>query len=215
MNRRHTAPTCALLPGSSRKPHGVSLANLPAGFPTHRHDPHFWESLGRAVATFGFLEQTLGRAIFAITATTEYSEDAVSAAVEKWTGTLKNALTDALGNKVIGYERAVRANAKVDLGNVDLLIEDLKKVGPLRNALCHGSWGVPDADGASVPFFVDRNLRRFETKVDAAYLDQVQSHVLELAVAVVNSVTQMGWQFPGSQGPGVPVWGDPAASTAG
>ena len=189
-----------------RTSHGVDLAQLPAGFPTQRHDPRFWEALGRVVATFGFLEETLGKAIFAITATTEFSEEAVSEAVEKWGGVLKYALSDALGAKVIGYEKAVRANAKVGLGNVNLLIEDLKKVGPLRNALCHGSWRLPDASGASVPFFVDSKLRRFESKIDVRYLDQVQRHVIELAVAVVNSVTAMGWQFPGSNGPGEPIW---------
>ncbi|MCI0466534.1 MAG: hypothetical protein L0Y57_05950, partial [Beijerinckiaceae bacterium] len=37
---------------------------LPAQFPTHLHPPAFWEALGRVVATFGFLEETLGKAIF-------------------------------------------------------------------------------------------------------------------------------------------------------
>jgi len=34
----------------------------------------------------------------------------------------------------------------------------------------------------------------------------VQRHVTELAMAVVNSVTVTGWQFPGSNGPGEPIW---------
>lgn len=47
----------------------VDIDKLPANFPTHRHDPAFWEALGRTVATFGFLEEVLGKAIFAFTAT--------------------------------------------------------------------------------------------------------------------------------------------------
>ena len=38
----------------------VDLGNLPALFPTQRHSPIFWEALGRAIATFGFLEEMLG-----------------------------------------------------------------------------------------------------------------------------------------------------------
>jgi len=38
----------------------VDFNNLPFLFPTHRHDPMFWETLGQTVATFGFLEEMLG-----------------------------------------------------------------------------------------------------------------------------------------------------------
>ena len=47
----------------------VDLNKLPSLFPTHRHSPMFWEALGRTIATFGFLEEVLGKAIFAFTAT--------------------------------------------------------------------------------------------------------------------------------------------------
>jgi hypothetical protein len=46
----------------------VDIENLPASFPTHRHSAAFWENLGRTVATFGFLEEVLGKAIFAFIA---------------------------------------------------------------------------------------------------------------------------------------------------
>ena len=38
----------------------VDHKNLPMGFPTHMHSAEFWEALGRTIATFGFLEETLG-----------------------------------------------------------------------------------------------------------------------------------------------------------
>ena len=47
----------------------TDCAQLPANYPTHRHGAEFWDALGRAVATFGFLEWVLGRAIFALTGT--------------------------------------------------------------------------------------------------------------------------------------------------
>ena len=40
----------------------------------------------------------------------------------------------------------------------------------------------------------------------ALLLKQVQQHVTELTCAVMNTVTHMGWQFPGSPGPGNPIF---------
>jgi len=52
----------------------VDTKNLPPLFPTHRHSAMFWENLGRTIATFGFLEEVLGKAIFVFSATTQYPE---------------------------------------------------------------------------------------------------------------------------------------------
>ncbi len=58
----------------------VDFDQLPELYPTHFHEAVFWEWLGRTVATFGFLEDVLGRAIFAFTATREYTEQEVQKA---------------------------------------------------------------------------------------------------------------------------------------
>jgi hypothetical protein len=46
----------------------------------------------------------------------------------------------------------------------------------------------------------------FEESVDVAYLQQTQEAVVGLIVNVMNSVTLMGLQFPGSKGPGEVVF---------
>jgi hypothetical protein len=38
--------------------------------------------------------------------------------------------------------------------------------------------------------------------VDLSFLDQMQQHTVSLICAVINTVTQMGLQFPGTSGPG-------------
>jgi hypothetical protein len=58
--------------GEERKRFIVDRSRLPSGFPTHWHSSEFWETLGRTVATFGFLEQALGKAIFSFTTTREF-----------------------------------------------------------------------------------------------------------------------------------------------
>ena len=72
----------------------INKDKLPVQFPTHLHSAIFWESLGRAVATFGFLEEVLGKAIFLITATRTYKENEIQAAYNEWLEKLEHALKD-------------------------------------------------------------------------------------------------------------------------
>lgn len=174
----------------------VDHKNLPTHFPTHRHSAEFWEALGRTVATFGFLEQTLGKAIFSFTATRDIPEDQIESEFERWLPTLQKALHDPLGSLIDSYGKAVRSNSSSTITNLDDLLEDLLKASAIRNVLCHGSWRIPDEYGRSIPFFVDKKDRVFQTAIDVPFLQQVQRHVAELVCAVVNTVTHMGWQFP-------------------
>ena len=180
----------------------VDKSRLPNGFPTHRHESVFWEQLGRVVATFAFLEETLARAIFAFTATRPYDDSEIQQAFAEWLPKLEHALTDPLGNLIGTYDKAVRAHPGATIMNLDDLLGDLRNAAELRNVLCHGSWPPPDANGKSVPFFVDRKKRVFDTAVDSAFLTQVQQRAAELACEVISTVTHMGLQFPGSTGPG-------------
>jgi len=184
----------------------IDRDKLPAQWPTHRHAPEFWEQLGRTVATFGHLEEVLGRAIFAFTATKEYSEEAIAEALEKLLPRLEKALSDPLGNLIDVYAKSVREHQGATIENLPELVAYLRKAAEMRNVLCHGSWRIPNAEGASVPRFVNRQMMIFETAVDIPFLEQTQAHVAELACAVVNTVTHMGYQFPGGAGPGKPIW---------
>jgi hypothetical protein len=187
------------------KRYTVDYKNLPENFPTQRHSSEFWEALGRTVATFGFLEEALGKAIFSFTATREIPEDRIQVEFEKWLPTLQRALSDPLGGLIDTYDKAVRNNKAASITNLDSLLEHLRKAAAIRNVLCHGSWRVPDERGRSVPLFVDKKNRIFETPIDIAYLRQVRQHVVELTCVIISTVTHMGWQFPGTSGPGKPI----------
>ena len=163
--------------------------------------------MGRAVATFGFLEETLGKAIFSFTATKPYSEEEIQKAYAEWLPKLEHALTDQLGSLINSYGKAVREHPQTTITNLDELLEDLREASKIRNVLCHGSWRVPNSSGAAVPHFVNRQKEVFETAIDINFLNRVQEHAAGLATAVINTVTYMGWQFPGSSGPGKVIWG--------
>lgn len=176
--------------------------NLPINYPTHRHDAKFWEALGRTVATFGFLEEVLARAIFAHTATRRISESEIEAEMKRWLSTLERAISDPLGRLIDSYRKAVQENNSANTANLDELVASLRKAAEIRNVICHGSWRPPDSQGRSIPFFISSDQRIFETPIDAVYLETLQRHVTKLVCHVIDSVTVIGWQFPGSTGPG-------------
>lgn len=159
--------------------------------------------MGRTVATYGFLEEALGKAIFAFTGTREIPEEQTQAEYEKWLPKLEKALSDALGGLIDSYGKAGRSNSSATISNLDELLTDLREAAAIRNVLCHGSWNqLPDEQGQSIPFYINRKQEKWEGPLDIASLEQVQRHVLKLTCDIINSVTHMGWQFPGSTGPG-------------
>ncbi|MFN7669968.1 MAG: hypothetical protein ACK5S5_05940 [Planctomycetota bacterium] len=188
----------------------VNLAGSPPMFPTHAHDLAFWCSLGRAVATFGFLEEMLGKATFALAGSVDAPEEAAAlqAAVEDLHETLELVLTKPLRTKIDEFEKAAKAHPQQPCAGLAELVGALREAARVRNVICHGSWGPPDERGASIPFFATGKGERilvFDTPVDVAWLDQLQKQVAELSCQVINAVTLRGYRFPGSSGPGKPL----------
>lgn len=181
----------------------VSRNNLPENFPTHKHDSKFWECLGRAIATFGFLEECLRKAIFSYTGNRPYTEEEISAAYQEWLPTLEKTLSDPLGGLINDYSAAVTHHPDENVENFGDLIDDLRKASHLRNVLCHGSWRLPDEAGRSEVFFVNKKLEKFESLIDAQFLVQTRKHTVGLACSVINTVTIMGWLWPGSDSPAI------------
>lgn len=186
--------------------HVVNRAGLPVSYPTHAHKPEFWEALGRAVATFGFLEEVLLRAIFAHTVTTPYEEEDLEAAYAAWVPKITRSVSDPLGNLIDTYGKAVREHPSAKVDGFGALLKDLREACKIRNAICHGSWRAPDAEGRSVPFYINRQGEIFDTPIGVPFLEQLRKGATDLACSVIDTVTHMGWQFPGSNGPGRTVW---------
>ena len=186
--------------------HVLDRSKLPLNFPTHCHSAEFWVALGRAVATFGFLEEVLGKEIFAFPGMREIPDDAVEAELERWFEKLERALSDPLGALINAYEKAVKENSDPTKLNIDTLLTDLREAATRRKVICHGSWRMPDEAGASKPFFVSNMMKIWDTPIDIAHLNQHQRFTVGLICGVVDSVSFMGWSFPGSNGPGQQVF---------
>lgn len=190
----------------SDKRYYIEQNRLPKDFPTNLQPPEFWQSLGRTVGTFGFLEEVLAKAIFALTGTRPYKECDVEQAYREWLPILEKSLSDQLGGLINTHEKAIRNHPDSNKNNITTLLDDLRQASKVRNVLCHGSWRAPNNEGKSLPFFVNTKKEIFDTEVDGSFLNQVQEHAACLACAVIDTVTQMGFQFPGSNGLGVEIW---------
>ena len=181
--------------------------------PTHRHSSEFWESLGRVVGTFGYLEKILARAIYVFLATKPYDESEVDKKLVEWfEERVEKAIAGQLGFLISEYETAVKNHpeATVTEEEFDGLIDKLREYSDYRNALCHGSWeSLPDENGASVPVFVfKKDMKVFETPINHHFLNKLRHNTALLICEVMNTVIHMGWQFPGSDSPGKPINGE-------
>src|SRR5437762_6771902 len=138
------------------KRYAVSLDTCPPQFPTHAHSKEFWEALGRVVGSFGFLEEMLGKAICAFSGMRAIPAEQVEPELQRWFATLERALIDPLGNLIDSYIKSVRDYGGTAITNFNQLEADLREAAVVRNVLCHGSWRLPDTNGRSLPFFVNR-----------------------------------------------------------
>jgi hypothetical protein len=91
--------------------------------------------------------------------------------------------------------------------NIDELEKRIKEAAKIRNAICHGSWRIPDETGKSALFYYTENKwESFDNLVDVNFLKQVQYGTAEIIYDVMSSITLMGFQFPGSSGPGKSIY---------
>jgi len=188
------------------KGHIIDREKLSVDWPTHAHDPAFWQELGRSVATFGLMEEMLGKAIFALTGNKAYDPEAEPDAFQQWIKTLEKALTDQLGGLIESYAKALKENERTKCNDYAVLINELKEAKDIRNVLCHGSWGNPDDHGRTIPKFVNKKLKVFETPVDVDFLKQTHDACKHLICDILDSITAVGYKFPGSDSPGEAIW---------
>jgi len=116
--------------------------NLPELWPTHMHSAKFWEQLGRTIAAFGHLEYVLSRAIFAFTATREFSADEIELYFDEWIKTLERALSDTLVRLAESYKKAVQ---KHQTANSDTTQDLVDKIKILRNTEMRSAMGAGNA----------------------------------------------------------------------
>ena len=97
--------------------------------------------MGRTIATFGMLEDTLGKALFTATAQKHVAEGKeLEREMAAWEKPVTKGLSDAL-TMVSGKVKAAWKEHDGELSAEHAtIIEEIKELAKERNRLCHGAW---------------------------------------------------------------------------
>ena len=187
----------------------VDRNKLPAEWPTHRGTPAFWEELGRTVAAFGFLEDTLARAYFALTATREYANiGEAEAAFPKWRTKLERSLTDTLVSLASKVGEAFENDDRVPADVGSEIVRRLHELAVWRNALCHGAWVRFDADGSARLRYFRRTSdgpEALDSSLSSEEIANIRAGTVDVTICLVDAVARTGVRFPGSTRPSAEV----------
>ena len=187
----------------------VERNKLPAEWPTHRGTPAFWEELGRTVAAFGFLEDTLARACFALTATREYADSGeAEAAFPKWRTKLERSLTDTLASLTSKIGEAFENDDRVPADVGSDIVRRLHKLAVWRNALCHGAWVRFDADGSAWLRYFRRTgdgPEALDRSLSSEEIASIRAGAVDVTICLVDVVAHTGVRFPGTTPPSMDV----------
>jgi hypothetical protein len=145
------------------------------------------EALGHAVASFGFLEEALKRAIFSLTR--QDIEPADEAALERWLRRMEEIADDTLGTLIDSFLAAARRAGVEDHAQ---LAADLAATRLMRNLLCHASWRPGAQPGHWHPTFINTKGERHPHDMTPADLHAVQAETLRLARRVVSIMRATG-----------------------
>lgn len=184
----------------------VDTKRMDSHWPTHRCPAEFWEELGRTVAAFGFLEDSLQRANLAVTATREYgSVQEAEEAFKTWERELELSMDETLGTLVHRFVTALKDDERYSPREEGEIERRLQSVAWWRNALCHGAWTDYDSKSghATLRYWPKKRWRdELDRPISRGDLARIRRSTVEVTVLIIDAVTTRGIQFPGSNSPG-------------
>ena len=177
----------------------------PPNWPTHKGSEALWEELGRTVATFGMLEDTLARACFHVTGQQRPVEGVdPKAQLDAWAAKLIGSLIEPLKPLAHRLEAAWKAlDGKLSDRRAEI-IQEIAMLADERNRLCHGAWiAFDEPDRGTVRYFP----RKFDVGGDYLATRSVQD-LIEIrgrVAAIIEDViadteARTGYPFPGRAG---------------
>ena len=180
----------------------VERERLPSDWPVHKGNRELWEELGRTIASFGFLEDTLARAYFAITRSRVCREEEVTEEfVQHWIQSLEKSLYDNLSGLTKRIRKAFADDGRVPQDAGANIVDRLKALNVWRNALCHGTWTHFDANGsARLRFFrkTSEGIEALDNSLSREDIASIRSETVDLTVSLMEVTRLIGVPFPGS-----------------
>ncbi|MDO5631488.1 MAG: hypothetical protein Q4G22_06590 [Paracoccus sp. (in: a-proteobacteria)] len=109
------------------------------------------QAIGHTVSAFGFLEESLKRAIYSLTLK-GLGDSASDAALQAWIERMEDLADDSMGTLIDAFASASR-NSEAE-GRKPLIAE-LREIRKMRNLICHASWRPTHAPGLWQPTFIN------------------------------------------------------------
>lgn len=148
----------------------------------------FAAGLGQCVANFGWLEEILKRAIFALDRA-KLADDLTPQELQVWLTRIGALADDSMGTLIEQLDAAMRRYAGLrDRSSITDGLMDMKRH---RNLLCHASWRPADG-GRWHPAFVNSKGVIFDQALGLDDLDRIRSDTIAIGQRVIGVMRATG-----------------------
>jgi len=177
----------------------LERGHLHPDWPLSRDNPAFWEELGKTVAMFGDLEDTLTSACYGLTRPPAHPNDLRPEQVPAylaWYARVEASRTDAMGVATDRFFELLRNDGRVPHAVRDKLRTQLDELRRWRNALCHGAWHGFSGAGAGVLshyYMEDKRVVRFPSMVALNDLADLRIRIVDTIVRVTEAASVAGY----------------------
>ena len=169
-----------------------------ADWPLSWDHPAFWEELGKTVAAFGYLENELTSACYALTGPPADFKNLQPDQIEahlKWYAKVEGYRADAMFALVDRFDELLRKDGRVPHTVRSELRGRLDELRTWRNALCHGAWFGFSGDGAAVLAHYYREGKRviqFPPMVTLQNLAELRGRIVDATIRVAEASSVAG-----------------------
>lgn len=157
---------------------------------THYQLPQgFAAALGQIIASFGWLEEVLKRALYSLDRA-RLADDLSDADLGRWLRHMEDIADDSMGTLVEQLDAALRRAPGI--ADRVAINDRLTAIKARRNLLCHASWRPTQTHGRWHPAFVNTKGVAFPDDFSVEDLTELQAEVLSLGQRIIRLMRDTG-----------------------